>query len=137
MILQFNDGNTIEIESFGKNDDLSILSFFLYTEDFNMVKEMFMQKERLSVITIGTDTYSNYTTLKSMTADMCEDGRIYVSVQLAYHGLNEQVLQLKEENGELVNKISILKEENAELKEQLMSQQEQINTIMSKLEAVG
>lgn len=119
MILQFNDGNTIEIESFGKNEDLSILSFFLYTEDFNMVKEMFMQKERLSAITIGTDTYSNYTTLKSMTADMCEDGRIYVSVQLAYAGLDEQLSQLEEKNEVLKNEMFSVKNENKNLSDQI------------------
>lgn len=119
MILQFNDGNSVEIESFGKSEDLSVLSFFLYTEDFNTVKTLFTNKEGLSSLTIGTDTYNNYTTVKSMTADICEDERMYVAVQLAYCGLNEQMEQLKEENENLSGQIDMLTECILEMSELL------------------
>lgn len=119
MTLQFNNGNTMDLESFGKSEDLSVLSFFLYTEDFDIVKELFTNKEALSSLTIGTDIYTSYTTLKNMTADVCEGGRIYVAVQLAYCGLNEQMSQLEEKNATLTNEMSLVKKENENLSGQI------------------
>lgn len=113
MIVTFNDGKELVVESYSNNGDELWLN--LYTDDYNGVKQLVYEADK-SVVTVSKGkedilTFDDYKDIAGFSSIVTETGRDYITIILKQSTVDIKELiaeneRLVKENKELKNKVA-------------------------------
>lgn len=131
MLLTFGDESTLAVEYIGRGVEIgNTLEITVKTDNFNAVRAIFLNKDKLSTITTETgEIYNNYSSLKCINANTLDDPNLVIMyITLRYAELDDVVDKLKAEtdrlkasNDDLNKQVSDLTECVLEMSELLYS----------------
>ena len=104
----FTDGTVIDVVEIKLNElDTNVLELCLNTDDYTNVLAIFKDKDKISTLIEGDNTYIGYTNIRFFQG-IEQDGYTEVKISLVYEGLNKEIDALKEQLEESNNQISML-----------------------------